>query len=81
MLNKLYGRRLCVLMLGLGVMTANGAWVAAQDDKAEPGKQETRAPEPKTTGPEFRVRTHPADTFKPSEAISEDFPVAFPVDI
>jgi hypothetical protein len=31
--------------------------------------------------PELRTRRLPADTFKPSETISEDFPVPFPVDI
>jgi hypothetical protein len=33
------------------------------------------------TLPEHRVRPLPADTFKPSEEISEDYPVPFPVDI
>lgn len=31
--------------------------------------------------PGYRPRPLPADTFKPSEEISEDFPVAFPTDI
>ena len=31
--------------------------------------------------PEYRQRSLPADTFTPSEEISEDFPVPFPVDI
>ena len=31
--------------------------------------------------PEHRARQLPADTFQPSEEISEDFPVPFPVDI
>ncbi|MEM7543332.1 MAG: hypothetical protein AAF384_17365 [Pseudomonadota bacterium] len=31
--------------------------------------------------PENRLRPLPSDTFRPSEEISEDFPVAFPVDI
>ena len=31
--------------------------------------------------PEFTRRSLPADTFKPTEEISEDFPVPFPVDI
>ena len=33
------------------------------------------------TKPEHRVRPLPADTFKPTEEISEDYPVPFPVDI
>lgn len=31
--------------------------------------------------PELSVRPLPADTFQPSEEISEDVPVPFPVDI
>ena len=31
--------------------------------------------------PERQIRPLPADTFTPSEEISEDFPVPFPVDI
>lgn len=31
--------------------------------------------------PEHRFRPLPEDTFKPSEEISEDYPVPFPVDI
>ncbi|MGR9089560.1 MAG: hypothetical protein ACU85U_03140 [Gammaproteobacteria bacterium] len=31
--------------------------------------------------PEFTRRSLPSDTFKPTEEISEDFPVPFPVDI
>lgn len=35
----------------------------------------------KEVKPEHRVRPLPADTFKPTEEISEDFPVPFPTDI
>ena len=31
--------------------------------------------------PEYSARPLPADTFSPSEEISEDFPVPFPADI
>lgn len=31
--------------------------------------------------PELTRRALPTDTFKPSEQVSEDFPVPFPVDI
>lgn len=31
--------------------------------------------------PKYKARPLPTDTFKPSEKISEDFPVPFPVDI
>jgi hypothetical protein len=33
------------------------------------------------TLPEHQVKPLPNDTFKPSEKVSEDFPVPFPVDI
>ena len=33
------------------------------------------------TLPEHEVRPLPKDTFRPSEKVSEDFPVNFPVDI
>ena len=49
-------------------------------------QQQTEAPPPddaknQTSKPEFSRRALPADTFKPSEEVSEDFPVPFPVDI
>ena len=31
--------------------------------------------------PEYKAKKLPNDTFKPSEKISEDYPVPFPVDI
>jgi hypothetical protein len=34
-----------------------------------------------TQKPELTRRSLPTDTFKPSEEISEDYPVPFPVDI
>lgn len=39
------------------------------------------AVEPPPQGPEYRARSLPTDTFKPSERVSEDYPVAFPADI
>jgi len=41
-------------------------------------------PPPPPTGeelPEYRTRTLPTDTFKPSEQVSEDYAVPFPADI
>lgn len=35
----------------------------------------------KEVKPEHRVRPLPTDTFKPTEEVSEDFPVPFPTDI
>jgi len=42
---------------------------------------EPASPAAETEKPEYSHRKLPADTFKPSEEISEDFPVPFPVDI
>jgi hypothetical protein len=36
---------------------------------------------PKQERPEYRARSLPSDTFKPSEKVQEDFPVPFPEDI
>lgn len=63
---------LSALLLGA---TLSAATLAAEDkdsadDSANP-----------PTRPEYSARPLPADTFNPSEEISEDFPVPFPVDI
>lgn len=34
-----------------------------------------------TERPEYRARSLPTDTFKPSEQVVEDYPVPFPEDI
>ena len=52
---------------------------AAQDSARE--NQEAPPPKPSTGNPEYKIKKLPNDTFKPSEKISEDFPVPFPVDI
>lgn len=44
-------------------------------------EQATQVPDYKTENAEYARRKLPADTFKPSEEISEDYPVPFPVDI
>ena len=43
--------------------------------------QEAPPPRPSADNPEYKIKKLPNDTFKPSEKISEDFPVPFPVDI
>ncbi len=53
------------------------AAVGAQEATAPPAPP----PEPSPDQPGYRVRAMPTDTFKPSEKVSEDFPVAFPADI
>ena len=55
---------------------------AAAQTRAEVERdQENKSADFKTAKPEYSRRALPADTFKPSEEISEDFPVPFPVDI
>ena len=58
--------------------------VSAAEPSA-PAAQSSSAPsteEPATgNGPEYRTRAMPTDTFKPSEKVSEDYPIAFPADI
>lgn len=69
------------LLVGL-VLCALGCTAAAQSPAAETDSRESSAaPEPNGDKPEYSRRSLPADTFKPSEEISEDFPVPFPVDI
>ena len=55
-----------------------GAAVLAQEQQS-PGEE----PPPIASGgrPEYTKKKLPNETFKPSEKISEDFPVPFPVDI
>ncbi|MCB1749879.1 MAG: hypothetical protein KDK06_22095 [Gammaproteobacteria bacterium] len=56
------------------------AWLAVAAPTAGAADQ-APPPEPPPDHPEHRFRPLPEDTFKPSEEISEDFPVPFPVDI
>jgi hypothetical protein len=67
-----------MLMLVLGFGTASFAQQTPQ-----PAPPATQAPpaEPAPQGPGYRARSLPTDTFKPSERVSEDYPVAFPADI
>ncbi len=61
------------------VMVIIPTLVAAQTG----GERETETPPPipSSGNPEYKIKSLPNDTFKPSEKISEDFPVPFPVDI
>lgn len=65
------GLATCVLLL------SNNS-VAQQN--AQPN-QEAPPPIPSAGSAEYKIKKLPNDTFKPSEKISEDFPVPFPVDI
>jgi len=55
------------VLLGVALLLRAGAALAAEP-----------APPPR---PEEQLRPLPNDTFKPSEEIPEDYPVAFPVDV
>lgn len=59
----------------LTFVLASAPFAQERDDGADDRGGES------TARPEHRVRPLPADTFKPSEDISEDYPVPFPVDI
>lgn len=66
----------------LALLTAGIPVAFGEDPPPAPREPPAAEPAPeRQSSIEFRVRTHPEDTFKPSETVSEDFPVAFPVDI
>lgn len=62
----------------LGVVVTCSFCVQAQTPTQSPPPREGTTEKEK---PELTRRSLPTDTFKPSEEISEDFPVPFPVDI
>jgi hypothetical protein len=70
-------RTLGILMFILCTTCAAGAW--SQQGQAAAPPPGAGAPEPER--PEYRARSLPSDTFKPSEKVQEDFPVPFPEDI
>ena len=61
------------------VMSVTPIFLAAQT--GDDSEAETPPPIPSSGNPEYKIKSLPNDTFKPSEKISEDFPVPFPVDI
>lgn len=65
------GTFLCALGYAAGAQTQAQADPEGDDEAADAA----------TENPEYSRRSLPADTFKPSEEISEDFAVPFPVDI
>lgn len=66
-----------VLLCALSCLTTA---VAAEDSaQGRPPPEQRDADDARL--PEHQLRSLPDDTFKPSEEISEDFPVPFPVDI
>jgi len=71
--------------LARGALVLLGALLAASAAAEPAPPAPPRAPPgetpPPAGRPEHEFRPLPADTFKPSETISEDFPVPFPVDI
>jgi hypothetical protein len=73
MRNNRYLLFCCVLLCTEVALTAEPAPAAAAPTEQPAADDRTR--------PERQFRPLPADTFTPSEEISEDFPVPFPVDI
>ena len=65
-----------VLVIMSLLFSASGV---AQNSPSAPSS-EPKVPED-SEKPELTRRSLPTDTFKPSEKVSEDFPVPFPVDI
>lgn len=55
--------------------------VIAQEPVQQDATREGKTRNADSERPEFTRRSLPSDTFKPTEEISEDFPVPFPVDI
>lgn len=62
---------LCVISLPVAAQAPS---TSGEEDAEPPAGGES-------SKPEHTRRALPADTFKPSEEVSEDFPVPFPVDI
>jgi len=71
--------RLLIVCLLAGACSAPG--VLAQEPVQQDATRDGKARNADAERPEFTRRSLPADTFKPTEEISEDFPVPFPVDI
>jgi hypothetical protein len=68
--------------LAVGFVLSAVVYGAHAQTQAESGSEDESArPATETKKPEYSRRKLPADTFKPSEEISEDFAVPFPVDI
>lgn len=65
------------LMLGLLPALA----LAQPAQQVQPAPPQSSAPQAESELPEYRTRSLPTDTFKPSEEVSEDFAVPFPADI
>jgi hypothetical protein len=63
--------------LAFAFLATAGLAGAAEKDEAPPAP-----PAPPPSGQrEYEAQPLPDDTFKPSEEVSEDYPVPFPVDI
>lgn len=62
----------CAVLLSV---LAAFAVLAQQQQQPPPATPEN------TERPEYRARSLPTDTFKPSEKVVEDYPVPFPEDI
>ncbi|MBM4228580.1 MAG: hypothetical protein FJ164_12670 [Gammaproteobacteria bacterium] len=72
---------LCRWLALPGVLALGLAPALALAQPAQPVPPQSPAPQAESELPEYRTRSLPTDTFKPSEEVSEDFAVPFPADI
>lgn len=70
-----------LLLACLLAAACSGSGVEAQEPVQQDATRDGKTRNADSERPEFTRRSLPADTFKPTEEISEDFPVPFPVDI
>ena len=71
--------RLIILLTTVALIACLVCGAVLAQEQQSPGEE----PPPIASGgrPEYTKKKLPNETFKPSEKISEDFPVPFPVDI
>ncbi len=70
-----------ILIIGVLACAFPAVNVIAQEPAQQDATRDGKSRNADAERPEFTRRSLPSDTFKPTEEISEDFPVPFPVDI
>lgn len=78
---KAAGAAVLILLLGIGAAVAQGAQDDEEQAAAAPGVEDASAAEQDPVPDDNANAEGPAEVFLPSEEISEDYAVAFPVDI
>ena len=72
---------LCTRLARCGILLLGLLPALAAAQSAQTPQPQSPAPQAESELPEYRTRSLPTDTFKPSEEVSEDFAVPFPADI